>query len=186
MYIDQYLVPESRRRKALRLAHCDYSRPGPYFVTICTREKRRVLGSIGHGAIRLTEAGQIVKETWFAPPRRFPSVVLDEFAVMPNPVDGLLAFVGAGLARPGASTNTQFNVGHDRRPTLSDVVCAFKSISTRMVNRALGDCGGRNLWQRGFYEHIVRDGEDTKNIQRYILENPLNWGIDRENPNVIE
>jgi REP element-mobilizing transposase RayT len=98
---------------------------------------------------------------------------MDEFIVMPNHLHGLLAFVGAGFTPPGAGTMTASTSKQDRRPTLSDVVCAFKSLSVRMA-RLNGHDG--TLWQRGYYEHVVRDGEDFRNVQTYIVENPTRWG----------
>jgi putative transposase len=154
-------------------------------VTICTYRKECVLGSVGRDAVRLTAVGRIARDTWFEMLGRIPTLVLDTFVVMPNHVHGLVAFVGAGLAPPGGRITTRVFAGHGRKPTLSDVVCVFKSISTRKVNACLGR-PGKVLWQRGYYEHVVRDGEDVKNIQRYILENPLRWGMDRENPSVSE
>jgi putative transposase len=89
-------------------------------------------------------------------------------------VHGVIALVGAGFVTPGVRAETLSAARRDRRASLSDVICAFKSLSTRMA-RLKGHDGA--LWQRGYYEHIVRDGEDMGNVQRYIVENPLRWGV---------
>lgn len=159
----------SPHRKQLRLHGYDYAFPGAYFVTICSAGKRPVLGSVSGERIVLSPAGEIVRSEWIALAERFPRTVLDEFVIMPNHLHGVLAFVGpAG----GASLS----------PTLFEVIGAFKSISTIKVNRLLRQRGAA-LWQRSYYEHIVRTGEDLRKIQRYIYENPLMWSLDPENPN---
>jgi putative transposase len=155
-------------RKQLRLRGYDYAFPGAYFVTICSAGKRPVFGSIRGERIILSPAGEIVRSEWIALPERFSRLVLDEFVIMPNHLHGVLAFVGhAGGASPS--------------PTLFDVMGAFKSISTIKVNRLLR-WRRVPLWQRSYYEHIVRTAEDLRKIQRYILENPLMWSLDPENP----
>jgi REP element-mobilizing transposase RayT len=117
----------------------------------------------------------MVRSEWIALPERFSRLVLDEFVIMPNHLHGVLAFVGhvGGASHAGGASPS---------PTLFDVIGAFKSISTIKVNRLMGR-RGVPLWQRSYYEHIVRTGEDLRKIQRYILENPLMWSLDAENPN---
>jgi putative transposase len=180
-------------RKQLRLRGYDYAFPGVYFVTICSAGKRPVFGSIRGESIVLSRAGEIVRCEWIALVERFARLVLDEFVIMPNHLHGVLAFVGyAGGACPAPmTTNTTTKPGGasldpkggaSPSPTLFDVIGAFKSISTIKVNKLLGR-RGVPLWQRSYYEHIVRTGEDLRKIQRYISENPLMWSLDPENPN---
>ena len=157
------------QRKQLRLRGCDYAFSGVYFVTICSAGKRAVFGSIRGESIVLSVAGEIVRSEWVALAERFARLVLDEFVIMPNHLHGVLGFIGqAGGASPS--------------PTLFEVIGAFKSISTIKVNRLFGR-RGVPLWQRSYYEHIVRTGDDLAKIQRYISENPLMWSLDHENPN---
>jgi len=189
------------QRKQLRLRGYDYAFPGAYFVTICSAGKRPVFGSISGESIVLSPAGEIVRSEWMALPERFSRLVLDEFVIMPNHLHGVLAFAGhAGGASPSPTTGntttkpggtspspTTGNTttkpgGTSPSPTLFDVIGAFKSISTIKVNGLLRR-RGVPLWQRSYYEHIVRTGEDLRNIQRYISENPLMWSLDPENPN---
>jgi len=189
---------ELPRRKQLRLPGYDYAFPGVYFVTICSAGKVAVFGSVSGESIVLSRAGEIVRAEWIGLAERFARLVLDEFVIMPNHLHGVLAFVGhAGGASPaggispattggtttkpgGASPAT--TGGASPSPTLFDVIGAFKSISTIKVNKLLGR-RGVPLWQRSYYEHIVRTGEDLRKIQRYILEKPLMWSLDPENPN---
>ena len=187
-------------RKQLRLRGYDYAFPGVYFVTICSAGKRPVFGSIRGESIVLSRAGEIVRCEWIALVERFARLVLDEFVIMPNHLHDVLAFVGqvggasrgtTGGASPSpTTTNTTTKPGGasldpkggaSPSPTLFDVIGAFKSISTIKVNKLLGR-RGVPLWQKSYYEHIVRTGEDLMKIQRYISENPLMWSLDPENP----
>ncbi len=183
--------PELPQRKSIRLQGFDYSLAGAYFVTICTHGKRCLLGSIVGKSVELSPAGEIVQAVWNSLPERFPRLVLDEFLIMPNHVHAVLGFVGAGLAPPAVSPGKDADSTATTAPTgavttarnysLADVIGAFKSISTIQVNKRL-QRKGVPLWQRNYYEHIVRKGEDLRKIQQYILENPLNWALDAENP----
>src|SRR5271168_291460 len=175
-------------RKTLRLKGYDYSHAGAYFVTICTANKKPLLGSIVDGHVTLSPAGEIVRAVWNALPSRFPRLLLDEFVIMPNHFHAVLAFVGEGLAPPAATIAKLAPPGSaplaekSANCSIPDVIGAFKSISTIQVNRHLRTKGSA-LWQRSYHDHIVRTGEDMGNIQRYIFENPLLWSSDPENPN---
>jgi len=158
----------------MRVAGCDYSRAGAYFVTICTQGKACVLGTVRGDGVVLTEIGWAVREVWVGLSGRFAGMELDEFVVMPNHLHGVVGFVGAGFTPPGVRTTRGMAAEQDRRASLSEVVCAFKSVSTREA-RARGYVGV--LWQRGYYDHIVRDGEDMRNVRNYIAENPVRWGV---------
>lgn len=156
-------------RKRLRLRGFAYAFPGVYFVTICSAGTRPVFGSVSEGKTVLNAVGEMVCAEWYALAERFAGLVLDEFVIMPNHLHGVLARVEEGLAPPA-------------RLTLFEVIGTFKSISTVKVNKLLRRRGVA-LWQRSYHERIVRDGEDLRKIQRYILENPLMWSLDPENPN---
>ena len=156
------------RRQPLRLRDYDYTRPGAYFITVCTDRRRCLFGPVADGAMHPNAFGSIVSSCWRALPRHYPHVELDSFVVMPNHVHGILFLVDAGVV--------------DRRHGLSEVVRAFKSFSARRINE-LRDAEGSRLWQRGFYEHVIRRGHALNGILGYIETNPLRWHLDRENPN---
>jgi REP element-mobilizing transposase RayT len=177
--------PELPHRKQLRLRGYDYAFPGVYFVTICSAGKRPIFGSIRDGKTALSPIGEIVRSEWVALTERFTGLVLDQFVVMPNHLHGVLAFVshvGGASPAPTTANTTGKPGGASPSPTLFEVIGAFKSISTIKVNKFMRR-RGVPLWQRSYYEHIVRTGEDVRKIQRYILENPLMWSLDPENPN---
>ena len=116
---------------------------------------------------------------------------------MPNHVHGIIFVhdiipVGAGLAPPGgvnldkgAASSAPTQDGVSDGPTLGDILRAFKSISAVAVNRLLGR-SDRPLWQRNYYEHIIRDENELARVREYIANNPAQWALDRENPNCVE
>ncbi|HSW64498.1 MAG TPA: transposase [Dissulfurispiraceae bacterium] len=189
-------------RKTIRLKGYDYSQAGAYFVTICTKDRECLLGNVTGSEMHLNEAGGIVRSVWNGLPDRFPGICLDEFIVMPNHMHGIIVIidVGAGLALPvdakitvGAGLalhDPMSTVGHKQQgvhkqqgaassapTTLGDVVRAFKSIAAINVNRLL-NLSGRPVWQRNYYEHIVRNEAELDKIRKYIADNPFNWGTD--------
>ena len=187
------LDTERPHRRRLRLKGYDYAQDGAYYVTICAQHRLCLFGDIVDGKIRLNTAGSAVQAVWNELPRRFARLELDAFVVMPNHVHGIAAFVGAGLALPGdegvarkgaaSSTPTRGHAEYGTAggaPALGDVVRAFKSLSAIRVNRLLTRSGP--LWQRNYYEHVIRDEDELKRIREYIANNPMQWELDRENP----
>jgi len=161
------------RRVPLRLPGFDYGCPGAYFVTICTYGRKCTLGDVVQGIFRPSAAGIVVAECWYELPYHYAGVALDSFAVMPNHVHavvGLLDPVGAGL-KPALAAG---------RRTLSEVMRAFKTFSGRRINELCGT-GGLPVWQRGFYDHIIRNEKGLSQVRRYIANNPGNWDNDPEN-----
>lgn len=141
-----------------------------------------LFGEVVDGVVVLNEWGEIVREEWERTAIVRPNVELGEYVVMPNHVHGILIFVddGVGTIRVG-------DVGATRRvaPTLQTdslgaVIGHFKSIVTKRINR-LQNVAGRPVWQRNYYEHIIRDEREWENIHRYIESNPSMWVEDEEN-----
>jgi putative transposase len=193
-------------RRSIRLRGYVYSSRGIYFVTICTEKKVCLFGQVVDNEMKVNEAGRIVEKVWNSIPDRFPNVQVDSFVVMPNHVHGVIAIMSDGRqgAASGARTNaeaggvlkgaassartsaetTEGAVSGARAnasPSLGKILRAFKSISAIEVNKEFG-CEGRAVWQRNYFEHIVRDGDDLDRVRRYIVENPWHWAEDEENP----
>jgi len=171
---------EIHHRHSIRLKGYDYSQTGYYFVTICTRNREWVFSDVVDGKMKLSRIGQLVQIAWNDLLERFHNLELDEFAVMPNHVHGIIIIVEAGLALPnqGAASSAPTK---DISTRLGDVVRAFKSVSAINVNRFLSRLGVP-LWQRNYYEHIIRNEESLNRVREYIETNPLRWELDRENP----
>jgi REP element-mobilizing transposase RayT len=166
-------------RRSIRLRGYDYSRPGAYYVTICTGRKLHRFGEIVEGRMILNAVGQMVDHAWKSLARRFPVLELVEHIVMPNHMHALFRIVGAPLV------GARERAGPRPAPTVGDIVGAFKSVTADQYARGVHDLDwaqydGRS-WQRNFYEHIVRNGEGLDRIREYIRTNPLRWATDPEN-----
>ena len=175
------LDPDKHHRRSIRLKDYDYSQAGAYFVTVCTHSRQCLFGDVADGQMVLSEAGRLVQQTWQHLPTRFPSVALDTSVVMPNHIHGVITIVGAGLALPWVGQGAAGQGAASSAPTLGDVMRAFKSISAVQVNRLLSR-SGQPLWQRNYYERIIRDEDELGSIRQYILDNPAKWPEDTEHP----
>ncbi len=176
------------RRSPLRLRGFDYSQPGAYFVTVCTQSRETRFGVVVDGVMRLSTEGKIVGGTWLCLPDHYPDVQMDVFVVMPNHVHGIVILgghVGAGLKPAPTSCGGGLTVEPvGRHHSLSEIVRGSKTFSARGVNNLRGTPGAP-VWQRGFYEHVLRDDADLDRVRRYIEAIPIRWAADEENPKRI-
>ena len=154
---------ELPKRKPIRLPDYDYSTPGAYFVTICTKDRKCILSNLTVGAdaldgprLQLTDTGKIV-EQYILSTDRISDFRVEKYVVMPNHIHMIL-WIDSGP--PGASA-----------PTVSDAVGALK----RLVNRRTG----HDIRQRSFHEHVIRNEQDYRDIWEYIDQNPVKWVEDR-------
>jgi len=179
--------PERHHRRSVRLRGYDYSQAGAYFVTICTPDRACLFGDVADGVMRLNDAGRVVERCWHEIPIHFPHVELDEFVIMPNHVHGVIVIVGAGSPRPYVASGAGTITGAETAPlraTLGQMVAYFKYQSTKHINIMRGT-PGIPVWQRNYYEHIIRDDESLNRIREYIINNPMQWALDRENTDVV-
>jgi REP element-mobilizing transposase RayT len=189
-------------RRSVRLRGYDYSWPGAYYVTICTYGRECVFGAVRRRAVRLNEYGRVARDEWLRSASVRPGIVLDAFVVMPNHVHGIIiltpesqstklvgAHVGAYSCTPlpplpdAPLPDTPLPPPEQqpplqRRPrSLSSFVACYKATVTRRVN-ALRDSPGARVWQRNYYEHIIRDDDDLARVRGYIITNPARWADD--------
>ncbi|MFN3481336.1 MAG: transposase, partial [Thermodesulfovibrionales bacterium] len=171
--------PNIHHRRSIRLKDYDYSQAGAYFVTICTYKRQCLFGHIINGKMVLNEYGQCVEYTWKDLINHNFNILLDTFAIMPNHVHGIVILqdidnnkhtVGAG-SEPAPT----------KKPLLFEIVRQFKTFSARRINQ-LRNSSGIPLWQRNYYEHIIRNEDELNKIREYIINNPLKWELDIENP----
>jgi putative transposase len=195
--------PEKRRRRSIRLKGYDYGKAGAYFVTLCTQDRACLFGNVADDTMRLNDAGRIIEQWWFELNRKLPTAEIDEFVVMPNHFHGIVVIPvgadrrvgpgskGARTAHKGAHTcaPTRFTFclsGHTRWCTLPTVIQWFKTMTTnesiRGVKAASWPSFNGRLWQRNYYEHIIRNEDSLNRIRQYIIDNPARWAFDRENP----
>lgn len=172
-------------RRSIRLKGYDYSLAGAYFITICTHNRQYLFGEIENGEMKLNEMGQIAHDQWLQIPDRFPNIELGPFSFLPNHLHAILNIleptVGAGLAPARASGQPQGLSLQTQIPALGDVIGAYKSLVVheclkiyKSQNKFLG-----KLWQRSYYEHIIRDQKSFETIAAYIRANPAQWEQDQ-------
>ncbi len=162
------------KRRSIRLKGYDYTQPGAYFVTICVQGRRQLLGEIAGDVIRPSKAGIIVSEAWRWLGDQYPQVTLDEWIVMPNHLHGII-MINEGR---GGSRTAPTRI---RRKPLGRLVGAFKTVSTKRINKAKATHGAR-FWQRNYYERVIRDEEELNRAREYIRDNPLKWADDPYHP----
>jgi REP element-mobilizing transposase RayT len=218
-----------RSRRSIRLKGYDYAEAGAYFVTICAQNRECLFGAIVDGEMRMNNARKMLARWWEELPRKFPSVELDEFVVMPNHFHGIVTLAdgvgadlrvcpvpqgartaqgacvtvrGARVTAQGAHVTAQgahvtvrgahvtAQGAHPgaplRRLALGEIVQWFKTMTTNEYIRGVKQNGWTpfpgKLWQRNYYEHIIRNENDLNRIREYIFNNPANWANDDENP----
>ena len=173
-------MPEQVGRKSIRLKRYDYSQAGWYYVTVVTQFRELLFGEVVNGEARVNTLGKIVQECWNEILVHFPHVSIDAFVIMSNHVLGILVIHDLGsrgtIYRAPTPTTEQF--GKPTAGSLPTIIRTFKSAITRRAGREL-NLG--NIWQRNYYEHILRDQADYERIAGYILDNPVNWDKDEEN-----
>ncbi len=177
------------RRKSTRLKEYNYSQPGFYYVTICTDNRQELFGLVENEQMKLNKFGKIVDAVWLQIPNHFNNIQLDKYVIMPNHIHGIIKIVGARLPRPESSrpdnnnNNDKIIERGNRAPTgLGQIIAYFKYISTKQINE-FKDNGVNKIWQRNFYDHIIRNEKSLNAIREYILNNPINWGRDIDNLN---
>ncbi len=167
-------------RRSIRLQGYNYSRVGAYFVTICTKNRECLFGEVMDGQMQLNDVGKILQATWDALPDHYSHVELDAWVIMPNHAHGIIVLdstVGAGL-KPAPTTTKSAPTRHG----LPEIVRALKTFSSRRIN-GLRQTPGAKIWQRNYWEHIVRNESEMNHIREYIQNNPGQWEMDRLHPN---
>ena len=173
--------PDIHRRRSVRLSGYDYSSAGAYFVSVVVQGRLCLFGEVVDGEMRVNGAGEMVRRVWEGMPERFAYVVMDAFVVMPNHVHGVVFLrqtVEATEASKGETARDD--------PALGDVVRVLKSVTTVEYGKGVRGMGWvrfeRRLWQRNYYERVIRNGSELRAVREYIVNNPRNWELDRENP----
>ena len=175
------------KRKQIRLKDYDYSSNGWYYLTICAQKHQCLFGEIIDGIVKLNGAGKIINRFWLKIPKRFKNIELDEYIIMPNHLHGIIVINHIGRE------NRAMNGRENRAPTLGQIVAYFKYQSTKYINNTVGAGSSRpihagssrpiqKIFQRNYYEHIIRNEIDLNKIREYIWLNPKMWDRDRNNP----
>ncbi len=184
--------PEIHHRRSIRLKEYDYTQPGAYFVTFCAYQRMHHFGEVVNGEMILNDRGKIARDEWFKTAELRPYVKLyeDEFVIMPNHGHGIIwiedevevgirRIVGTRRRRVLTEATTE-RFGKPVKGSIPTIIRAYKSAVTYAVNQFENQRGGV-LWQKNYYEHIIRNDRELHNIARYIVSNPINWQWDRDN-----
>lgn len=184
-------------RRPLRLKDYDYAQAGAYYVTVVTQARVCLFGDVIGGEMRLNEAGSLVLRVWDDLPDHYAHVSLDAFVVMPNHVHGVIVLSDVagcdgraeceervGLRPTPTSVHVSINARPSKVHALPEIMRAFKSFSARRINEHRNNAGGQ-VWQRNYYEHVIRNEQELNEIREYIVYNPQNWECDDENVNRV-
>lgn len=172
--------PNIHNRKSIRISNYDYSKEGMYFITICTQNRECILSEIvGAGpvsaqknknnlALKLTQLGIMINQTYLNLEEEYNTIKLHNYIIMPNHIHAIIEICNRTDTGPA--------------PTLADIICAYKTRTTylcaRGVKLGIYKPFNKRLWQRNYYEHVIRNEKELYKINEYIMNNPYNWKND--------
>lgn len=201
--------PQRHHRRSIRLKGYDYSQEGLYFITLCCQNRACLLGEIKDGEMILNDAGKIVEEEWLKTPQIRKNTELGEFVVMPNHFHAILEIKycveGVLQYAPTESQYTPLDMGESQfkspSQTIGAIIRGFKGATTKRIKELINreNCGGElqfahfrggddkgeyqfaptAIWQRNYWEHIIRNQQEYERIANYIIRNPKKWEADR-------
>ncbi len=164
--------PELHHRRSIRLKGYDYSIDGAYFITICTHNREQLFGNILDRSMALNELGHITQLHWQKLARHHANLILDRSVVMPNHLHGIMILDSSILQERGYADEDS--------KSISEIIGSFKTFSAREINK-IRKLKGVPVWQRNYYERIVRTEIELNYVREYIINNPLNWQTDINN-----
>jgi MSHA biogenesis protein MshO len=172
------MVPLQQRR-SLRLPGYDYSQAGAYFVTLCVEKRCALLGEVVGGNMQLNDAGRMIEQAWLELAEHYPGVKVDVCQIMPNHFHGIIWLEGLTGAHGGAPLR-----GKQPPFFLGDIIKRFKTYTTHLYIAGVSKEGWRQfpgrLWQRGYFDHVIRNEQDLEDTRNYIVNNPQKWQLNRE------
>ncbi len=190
-----------RRRKSTRLPGYDYTQPGAYFVTLCTCNRVSLFGEIVAGEMHCNDFGRITSKTWEWLSQQYLYIELDAWIVMPNHLHGIVMINQdcRGRSRPAPTSGNRSDLAFGVQPVsapvnpstntiddsmirkpLGQIIGAFKTVSGKQIN-LLRNSPSKPVWQRSFFEHIIRNDKSLEIIRSYIINNPMRWNLDKDN-----
>jgi putative transposase len=169
--------PDMHHRHTIRLRDYDYASGGAYFITICTVDRACLFGQIDGDLVCLTEFGRIVSDCWARVTEHFPHAHMDAIVVMPNHVHVVILLTGS----PPADETSPRRFGSTVSGSVSAIVQATKAAISRQINIARRTPGAP-VWQRNYYERVIRDETELDRAREYITLNPARWSEDRHRP----
>ncbi len=179
--------PDKHHRRSIRLQGYDYSQPGIYFITLCTQNRECLFGEILNGEMRLNEFGKIAHQCWLEMPHHFPHVQLDEFVIMPDHIHGIIVLnniVGVGVQNIESRQQQQNIESRPRQQnayqhiipgSIGSIIRGFKIGVTKKFRQ---NTDIYVVWQRNYYEHMIRNEIELNRIRQYIIDNSKKWKTD--------
>ena len=188
--------PQIHHRRSIRLKGYDYTQAGAYFITLCTHQRQALFGEVVGGEMRLSPLGQVAAAGWLRLAQFFPRSLVKDWVVMPNHVHAIVILVEPEDGSSGAGKGEASALGSSGIPTrsladaspqrpngtqsgsINAILQNYKSIVARKINAQRGTPGAP-VWQRNYYEHIIRDETSYLRIAEYIRNNPARWELDQ-------
>jgi len=183
----------NKHRRSIRLPDYDYSTPGAYFVTICTQNSMCAFGEIVNEEMQQAPAGEMVRYWWGEIPNKYLNVEIDDtFVIMPNHIHGTIIIRNVGADRCVCPSNENVSTNKSKKPgehigsPLQQVIQWYKTMTTNAYIHGVKESGWPpfegKLWQRNYYEHVIRNDRELQRVREYIMLNPIRWALDKENP----
>ena len=180
-----------RERKHIRLRGYDYSLPGAYFITLCTKDRKNALARVVNGRAIRSAIGEVTLRCWKEIPNHHANVEVDEFVVMPNHIHGVVVILDSLTQGENSGRGVQLNTPTGNRFSRISPKAGFLGVIVRTFKAAVTTWCRRNghpdfAWQRGYYEHVIRNERSLYRIRNYVRTNPERWSLDKENPEATD
>ena len=180
--------PEKHHRRSIRLKGYNYSQAGCYYLTVVTQNRECLFGDVVDGKMVLNGAGRVAQTCWLEIPNHFPNVHLDAFIIMPNHIHGIIFIINDEMGKSVGVQNfeplqrSNQNKYQQIIPhSIGSIIRGFKIGVTKWFRH---NTDIYTVWQRNYWEHVIRDEKELNHIQEYTINNPLKWDFDDENPNL--
>ena len=185
--------PNIHHRRSIRLKGYDYSQAGLYFVTIVTQNRENLFGEIQNGKMILNDAGNMIEKLWGETPNHFANIKLHEYIIMPNHIHEIIEITPVGsdsISARNTADSISKRAEMDSAPTgnfgdIPKIIQSFKRHTTieyiKMVKQNKLPPFDKRIWQRNYWEHIIRNENEYQRIARYIIDNPIKWENDKLN-----
>jgi len=165
--------PKIHHRRSIRLKNYDYASDGAYFATICAQHKEYMFGNVIDGKMVLNSAGKMIKKWLCELENKFKNIELNEYIIMPNHIH-LIIFIMVGANLYVCPIGIQRIIQWLKTMTTNECIRNVKQNDWKRFDR--------KLWQKNYYDRIIRNEKELDKIRKYILENPLKWELDKNNP----
>ncbi|UBF23688.1 transposase [Kovacikia minuta CCNUW1] len=183
--------PDKHHRRSIRLQGYDYASAGMYFVAICTYQRQCLFGAVVDGEMQLNDDGRMVSDEWIRSRNIRQEIDFDAWVIMPNHIHGIVVIYPPNLSQHSVGAHgraplqnvapQRFGIAYRKPRSLSSFIAGFKSAATKQINM-MRNAPGTPVWQRNYYEHIVRNEESLQHLRQYIHNNPLSWQEDQLHP----